>query len=68
MIKLNLPALLLAGLVISGNWIFLFQAYKETTISNATLSYYFASVFVMLMSPFVLKERLSLKKVCWVNI
>ncbi|WP_199617578.1 DMT family transporter [Paenibacillus alkalitolerans] len=61
--KKNALALLLASISLSGNWIFLFQSYKETTIANAALSYYFAPVLVIVMSPIVLKEKLSLKKV-----
>lgn len=63
-IKKNGLLLLLSGGFIGLNWIFLFQAYKYTTIQNATLSYYFAPVFVMLLSPFVLKEKLTAIKVC----
>lgn len=44
------------------NWIFLFQGYKYTSISNATLSYYFAPVFVTILAPFILKEKLTLSK------
>ncbi|BBA52094.1 putative transporter [Fusobacterium varium] len=62
-VKENLLLLLLSGGAIGLNWIFLFQAYKYTTISNATLSYYFAPVFVLLLSPFILKEKLTLKKI-----
>jgi drug/metabolite transporter (DMT)-like permease len=61
-IKENLILLLLSGTALGVNWIFLFQAYKYTTVSNATLSYYFAPVFVMILAPFVLKEKLTLVK------
>lgn len=61
-VKKNAPVLLLASIALSGNWIFLFQSYKETTIANAALSYYLAPVLVIIMSPLVLKEKLSLKK------
>lgn len=61
-VKKNAPVLLLASIALSGNWIFLFQSYKETTIANAALSYYLAPVLVIMMSPLVLKEKLSLKK------
>ncbi|WP_330587738.1 DMT family transporter [Anaerocolumna sedimenticola] len=61
-IKSNLIFLILSGTAIGFNWIFLFQAYKYTTISNATLSYYFAPVFVMFLAPIFLKERLTLVK------
>jgi RarD protein len=62
-IRANGLFLLLSSVALSLNWIFLFQSFKYTTIANATLSYYFAPVFVMLLSPLLLKERLSLKKV-----
>lgn len=58
-IKQNALLLILSGAAIGFNWIMLFQAYKYTTISTATLSYYFAPVFVIIMSPLILKEKLS---------
>lgn len=66
-IKQNLAGLLFSSIALSGNWIFLFQAYKETTIANAALSYYFAPVLVIVVSPIVLKESLSFKKVICVG-
>lgn len=61
-IKNNLYLLIFSGLAVGLNWIFLFQGYKYTSISNATLSYYFAPVFVTILAPFVLKEKLTLSK------
>jgi drug/metabolite transporter (DMT)-like permease len=58
-IKKNLILLIFSGAAIGFNWILLFEAYRYTTISNATLSYYFAPVFVMILAPFVLKEKLT---------
>ncbi|WP_010283684.1 DMT family transporter [Bacillus timonensis] len=55
--KRNLVLLLVSGAAMGFNWIFLFESYRYTTISNATLSYYFAPVFVMILAPFLLKER-----------
>jgi len=55
--KRNLWLLFASGGAIGFNWIFLFEAYRYTTISNATLSYYFAPVIVMLLAPFILKEK-----------
>lgn len=63
LVKGNALVLLLSSIALGGNWIFLFQAYKHTTISNAALSYYFAPVFVLMLSPLVLKEKLSKKKI-----
>ena len=62
-IQRNIVLLFLSGSAIGFNWILLFQAYKYTSISNATLSYYFAPIVVIILAPFVLKERLSLAKV-----
>lgn len=61
-IRKNLYLLILSGLAVGLNWIFLFQGYKYTSISNATLSYYFAPVFVTILSPLILKEKLTLSK------
>jgi len=61
-IKENFILLLLSGAAMGFNWIFLFQAFKYTSVSNATLTYYFAPAIVVLVSPFLLKERLSLVK------
>lgn len=61
-IKKNIVPLCLSGAAIGFNWIFLFQSYRYTTISNATLSYYFAPIIVMILSPFILKEKLTAVK------
>lgn len=61
-IKKNLPILVLSGLGVGANWIFLFEAYKYTTVSIATLSYYCTPIFVTIMAPIILKEKISLIK------
>ena len=61
-IKKKLPILVLSGLGAGANWIFLFEAYKYTTVSIATLSYYCAPIFVTIMAPIILKEKISLIK------
>jgi drug/metabolite transporter (DMT)-like permease len=58
-IKRNGILLILSGAAIGFNWIFLFEAYRFTTISNATISYYFAPIFVMALAPLILKEKLT---------
>ena len=60
--KRNLILLILSGAAMGFNWIFLFEAYRFTTIPNATLSYYFAPIFVMVLAPFLLKEKWTTKK------
>ncbi|MGX8707091.1 MAG: EamA family transporter, partial [bacterium] len=47
----ELILLCLSGAAMGFNWIFLFEAYKYTTVSVATLSYYFAPVLVTLACP-----------------
>jgi len=61
-VKSNFCLLILSGAAIGINWILLFEAYKYTTVATATLCYYFAPVFVIALSPFILKEKLTLKK------
>lgn len=63
----ELPLLLASGIAMGINWILLFQAYRYTTISAATLSYYFAPVIVTVASPLLFHERLTAKQViCFV--
>ena len=66
-IKKELPLLLLSGVAMGFNWILLFQAYKYTTISVATLSYYFAPVIVTVACPILFREKLTAKQIiCFV--
>ena len=62
-IKKELPLLLFSGAAMGINWILLFQAYKYTTVSLATLSYYFAPVIVTLVCPILFRERLTIKQI-----
>ncbi|MED1808105.1 EamA family transporter [Bacillus subtilis] len=68
LVKANAYILLLSGIALGGNWIFLYQAYDHTTLTNATLGYYFAPVFVMILSPLVLKEQLPIKKMVCIGV
>ena len=61
-IRGELPLLLLSGVAMGINWILLFQAYRYTTISMATLSYYFAPVIVTAVSPVLFRERMTKKQ------
>lgn len=62
-IKKDLIWLFISGAAIGFNWILLFEAYNYTTVSAATLSYYFAPVLVTVASVFLFKERLSFKQI-----
>ena len=67
-IKKNLPVLLLSGTALGINWILLFEAYNNTSIATATLCYYFAPIIVILVSPLLLKEKLTAKKLICVLV
>lgn len=62
-IKKEVPLLLLSGIAMGINWILLFEAYKYTTVSVATLSYYFAPVIVTVVCPILFKEKLTVKQI-----
>ncbi len=67
-IKKELPVLLASGVAMGFNWILLFEAYKYTTVSVATLSYYFAPVIVTLVCPLLFKEKMGAKQwICFVG-
>ena len=58
----ELGLLMLSGAAMGFNWIFLFEAYKYTTVSVATLSYYFAPVIVTVACPVLFREKMGLKQ------
>ena len=62
-LKKEIPFLLLSGVAMGINWILLFEAYNYTTVSVATLSYYFAPVIVTVACPILFKEKLTLKQI-----
>ncbi len=62
-IKKELPLLLCSGMAMGINWVLLFEAYRYTTVSVATLSYYFAPVIVTLVCPFLFKEKMTSKQI-----
>ncbi len=65
--KREMALLLISGMAIGINRVLLFQAYRYTAISTATLSYYFAPVIVTVVCPFLFQERLTGKQaLCFV--
>lgn len=65
--KKELFLLAASGMAMGINWILLFEAYKHTTVSVATLSYYFAPVIVTVLCPIIFRERLTAKQIiCFV--
>ena len=56
--------LLLSGAAIGFNWILLFEAYRFTSVAVATLCYYMAPIFLILLSVPLLKEKLTGRSIC----
>lgn len=67
-IRKHLLILLISSGFIGLNWVLLFESYRYTSVAVATLCYYMAPIFVMVVSPFLLKERLTAKKVICVAV
>lgn len=61
-IKKNLKWLIISGICLGLNWIFLFAAYMETTVAIASLCNYMAPLIVIVVAPLVLHEKLEVRK------
>ena len=61
-IRRNLPVLLVSGVLLGFNWIFLFAAYVKTTVAVASLCNYMAPILVIAFTPLILKEKLDPRK------
>ena len=58
----DMARLIVTGAMIGVNWMLLFEAYNHTTVAVATLFYYMQPTIVILLSPLIFKERLTVKK------
>ena len=61
-VRRNRGKLLILGVMLAANWIFLFEAYNYTSVAAATMCYYMCPVFVILLSPVIFGERITLRK------
>ena len=59
----NAVPIILSGVALAFNWIFLFEAYRNTSIPVATVCYNLAPVFVLILSPIILRERITVLNV-----
>jgi RarD protein len=57
----ELPVLI-SGICLGANWVFLFEAYKYASVSIGTLVYYCGPIIVMALSPVLFKEKLTWNK------
>ena len=67
-IKKNFLKLCISGVFLGVNWILLFEAIIYAGPSVATLCYYLAPIFIIIVSPFILKEKLTAKKVVCIGV
>ena len=59
---------MIVGAIMGFNWVTLFEAYNYTAVSTATLCYYMEPIFLILISPFVFKEKMTGKKLICVAV
>ena len=67
-VKRNIVSLAVTGVLLGSNWILLFAAYDYVEVPTATVCYYMAPIFLIILTPFVLGEKLSLRKLACVAI
>lgn len=65
-VRRNLLPLLVSGAFVGFNWILLFEAYRYTTVSVATMCYYMAPIFVVIAAPLLLRERMTARRLACV--
>lgn len=62
-LKKSLPLLCINGALLGFNWILLFESYNFTSVAISTICYNIGPIFVMLFSPIVFKEKLTVVKI-----
>ena len=55
--------LCISGIAMGMSWIFLYEAYWQIGVGIASLCYYCGPVIVIVLSPFIFKEKLNTPKV-----
>ena len=61
--KDNFLELCINGALLGLNWILLFESYNYTSVATSTICYNLGPMIVVLVSPFIFKERLTVVKV-----
>ena len=62
-IKEHFKYLVLSGICLGFNWVFLFAAYMHTTVAIASLCNYMAPIIVIIVAPFLLSESINIRKI-----
>lgn len=58
----NIRFLIISGILLGLNWILLFESYRYTTVAVATLCYYMAPIIIIIISPVIFGEKLTIRK------
>ena len=66
-IRKNLPVLIRSGVAIGLNWVLFFESFRYTSVAIATVCYYLAPLFLILMSPLI-GEQLNGKKLLCIAV
>ncbi len=61
--KKDLLFITLSGIAMGTSWMFLYEAYQQIGVGISSLIYYCGPVIVMILSPFIFKERLTYSKI-----
>lgn len=55
--------IVISGIAMGTSWMFLYEAYQQIGVSFSSLLYYCGPVIVMILSPFLFGERLTIVKI-----
>ncbi len=61
--KTDFLFVVLSGIAMGTSWMFLYESYKKIGVSIGALLYYCGPVIVMMLSPVIFKEKLTVTKV-----
>ncbi len=60
--KKSMLYLTISGIAMGCSWMFLYAAYRQIGVGMASLLYYTGPIIVMILSPVIFKERLTIQK------
>lgn len=61
--KKDFVYIVLSGIAMGTSWMFLYEAYQQIGVGIASLIYYCGPVIVMILSPLIFKEKLTMPKI-----
>ncbi len=61
--KTDMMYIMFSGIAMGTSWMFLYEAYQQIGVSLASLLYYCGPVIVMILSPIIFHEKLTVPKI-----